>query len=371
MLATQFSADAKLARELAAVMIEAEKRLAYLEARDVPQTRLVSTDTQARYGEWLRVDATSADVTITLPQPKASVNSYPILVSRVAGRYNVKVVPLASTIDGAALIVQNSSGVRAIYCDRANYFSAETTDGFGGSPELRSHPAAYRAARWNPVGNGAAAITTDGITPAETGTPAARNVATTNALTIQRRLGYDTAAGAGSSAGIRGGALQFLRGTAARQGGLLFVGRWGCSDAAAVANARCFVGLTASAAVIGNVNPSTLTNIIGVGADSGDANLSLITNDGSGTAVKTSLGALFPQSLTTDAYELTLFAHSNAADFFWRVERLGTGDIASGYVGTEIPAATQLLAPQFWRNNGATALAASMDFCSMHMETNL
>ena len=371
MLGSQFSAPPQLARELAALARETESRIAFLEQRDVPQVRLVSGNTQARFGEWLQVDATQADVTIELPQPRMGVNCYPILISRAAGRYNVLIVPLGAQIDGAARIVHNSPGVRAIYCDRANYFTAATSEGFGGSLAMRSHLAAVRVGRWNPVGNATTAVIVDGITASATGTATASNVATTNALTIQRRLGYVSAAAAGSSAGLRGNALQYCRGSAARQGGFLFVGRFGCSDPAPVANARCFVGLHGTAAVIGNVNPSTLTNLIGVGADSGETNLSLMVNDSAGTAVKTSLGALFPQSLTTDAYELTLFAHTAAADVYWRLERLGTGDVASGYVGTEIPAATQLLSPQFWRNNGTTALAVGIDVCGLTMETQI
>jgi hypothetical protein len=138
--------------------------------------------------------------------------------------------------------------------------------------------------------------------------------------------------------------------------------QWGISDAAVVADARMFVGMVAQITNIGNVNPSSLLNIIGVGADSTESSLSLMTNDGSGVATKTALGADFPaDTRSTDWYELYIESPPSTTDVFWRLIRMNTGHVAQGTVTTDLPATTVALTSQVWRNNGATALAAAMD----------
>lgn len=148
--------------------------------------------------------------------------------------------------------------------------------------------------------------------------------------------------------------------------------RFGCSDAATVASARTFVGLVGTTSVLGNADPSSNTNIIGVGTDSGDTTLSIMSNDGTGTATKVALGANFPDhTLSTDVYDLVLFAPPNTSSVNWQITRLNTGDTASGTITADLPAGTQLLAPQFWRNSGPTALAVGIDFVGGYFERGM
>jgi hypothetical protein len=223
---------------------------------------------------------------------------------------------------------------------------------------------------WTALGNGTTVSNINfGVT--NTGTPTARNVATTNLFTTMRRLAFVSAATAGSSAGTRHNALQFWRGNAAGLGGFFYTARFGISDAAAVANARMFVGLYGSAAVIGNVNPSTLTNIIGVGTDSAQTTLRIMYNDAAGAASTIDLGANFPaNTLSTDMYELVLYTPPNGSSISYRVTRLNTGDKVEGTLATDIPANTQLLSPQVWRNNGTTLAAVAIDLVSQYIETD-
>jgi len=225
---------------------------------------------------------------------------------------------------------------------------------------------------WTPIGNAATLPLADGMAaPTSLGTATARSVAVTNMFTSMKRLGYVSVATAGGSCGARLAALQFWRGNAAGLGGFHLITRFGISDAAAVANARMFVGLVGVTTAIGNVEPTTLLNIIGVGCNAGATTLSVLHNDGSGAATSVSLGASFPANTrSVDVYELALFAAPNAATVSWRVERLNTGDAATGTISTDLPAATQLLAPQLWRNNGATALAVGLDLMSLYLETD-
>ncbi len=221
-----------------------------------------------------------------------------------------------------------------------------------------------------PQGN-ATAVQLIGFLNSSTGTATARNVATTSFFTMARRVGYVSAATAGSSAGTRHGVNQWARGDAAGKGGFLYAARFGVSDAAAVADARLFVGMQASTAVIGNVNPSTLTNIIGVGCDNAQTTLRIMHNDAAGAATTIDLGANFPSNtLSTDLYELLLYCAPNASSVFYRVERLNTGDVASGTITTDLPSTTTLLSPQIWRNNGATALAVGIDIAGQYLETD-
>jgi hypothetical protein len=179
-----------------------------------------------------------------------------------------------------------------------------------------------------------------------------------------RRIGYVSVATAGGTCGTRHAALQWARSVDPALGGWTYSARFGISDAAAVANARMFVGMAArpSAGSLPNANPSTNANIIGIGADTGDTNLSIMHNDSSGTATKVALGASFPANTrNTDAYELQLICNADLS-ITYKVKNLISGASASGNLATDLPLAElELLAPQIWRNNGTTALAVAID----------
>jgi len=186
-----------------------------------------------------------------------------------------------------------------------------------------------------------------------------------------RRIGYVSVATAGGICGTRHGALQWARSVDPALGGWTYSARFGVSDASAVANARMFVGMTArpSGGSLPNANPSTNVNIIGVGNDVGEANLSIMHNDGSGTATKIGLGSAFPANTrNTDAYELWLKCNADLS-ITYKVKNLITGIEASGNLATDLPLAeVELLSPEIWRNNGTTALAVSIDILDQMME---
>lgn len=186
----------------------------------------------------------------------------------------------------------------------------------------------------------------------------------------QRRIGYVSAASAGASCGTRHSALQWAVSEDPAFGLWTFQARFGISDAAAVANARMFVGLTGvvSGGVLPNANPSAQLNLIGVGADTGDTTFRIIHNDNAGTATRIDLGADFPcNTRNTDAYELLLTCNEDLT-VTYRVINLTTGEVATANLSTDLPMKLQLLAPQLWRNNGGTALAAGLDVIQWKME---
>lgn len=226
---------------------------------------------------------------------------------------------------------------------------------------------------WTALGN-----TTNGgmqavglIAPSILGTATTRNVAATNMLTSARRMAYVSATAAGSRAGAYTGFGQFLRGSVPGVGGFRVVMRFGCSDAATVAGARTFVGMSPTS-VLASDDPTTLVNVVGVCTDSTDSNFSIIHNDGSGVGTKIDLGANFPDhTLSEDLYELMLYCTPNSSTMDYRFTRLNTGHVASGTISSNLPVATTLLYPAFVRGNGATALSVGIDVVSLYVETNV
>ena len=230
---------------------------------------------------------------------------------------------------------------------------------------------------WRPQGNSVVVPGAMGYTaPTVVGTATARNVATTSFFSRLRRLGHVSVATAGALAESRVAAAQVTLGAGSGLGGFTKIVRFGCSDAAAVAGARQFVGVSSSVAAATNVEPATLLNSIGVGHGAADTNLKLFYG-GSAAQAPIDLGVNFPaNTLSVDAYELALFASPLlATSVGYRVTRLNTGAVASGILtaataGTQLPLNTTLLSyHKAWRTNNATALAVGLDIMSDYIET--
>lgn len=228
---------------------------------------------------------------------------------------------------------------------------------------------------WNPPGDATTLPGVFGFTaPTVTGfTSTTRNFATTNFFTRTRRLGYVTAATAGSVGQWRHNTPQFTISNGAGLGGFMYIIRFGISDAASVSGARMFFGVKNSSTPT-NVEPSTLTQCAGVGHGASDTNLKIFYG---GTAAQTpiDLGASFPSDTrSTDMYELALFAPVSSQVIYYQVTRLNTGDTSSGTlsgtVGTAIPSGTTAIGPWGYRTNNATALAVGVDIVSAYIETD-
>ena len=234
---------------------------------------------------------------------------------------------------------------------------------------------------WTPPGN---ATTVPGVlgTTAWTavGTATARNVATTNLMTRMRRLGYVSAATAGSLASIRVPAAQYSAGNGAGLGGFFWSMRFNFSDAAAVAGVRSFVGVSASTGAPTNVEPNTLVNCIGIAQLSTDTTQLYLVYGGSAAQTAIGLGTNFPPyvgtvGITTGvAYDLTIFAPPNTANTFHvHLERIGTTTIYTNSLSgaaTVVPQSTTLLTSVAWRSNNATAAAVGFDIANFYVETD-
>lgn len=227
-----------------------------------------------------------------------------------------------------------------------------------------------RVASHQANGNATTITSWGAVAPTASGTATTRNVVTTNFFTWMRRVGYVSATTNNSVAGLRSAVLQYGLGNTPGAGGFHFVTRFGISDAVLSTASRLFVGLTSSITALGNQDPSTFLNIIGVGLDAADTTLQIMHNDGVGAATKINLGASFPESTNTDMYELALYCAPNGSTVFYKVINLTTNAEASGSITTNLPLNTQLLAWQLWRHNVNTGVAVGLDVASVYIETD-
>jgi hypothetical protein len=213
---------------------------------------------------------------------------------------------------------------------------------------------------------GAASLNGLGLGAVSTGTVAAATLSGVSFYAQSPRVRFVSAASAGSSAGLNGAGLGWWRGSAADQGGFYLVLRAGFEVFGP--NARWFAGLYGAVTPIGNVNPSTLVNLIGIGTDAGETTLRLITNDASGAATRVDLGAGFPVG-GHELYELILSAEPNASSVAYRVERLNAGNVAAGIITADLPSASAFLTPHLWANNGSNAAAIEIGLIGMYLES--
>jgi hypothetical protein len=191
-----------------------------------------------------------------------------------------------------------------------------------------------------------------------TGTATAASNATTNSYTQQTRLEYlVTVAAATAVAGWRFSTSLWWRGNAAGLGGFRFRCRWGNATGAASTTNRAFTGLANSVSAPTDVEPSSQTNIIGMGWDAADANVQIMTNDATGAATKIDLGVNFPVPTVdrTEFYDLELVCDPNAATMVYRVVRGSTGNVATGSIAADLPTNTALLSPRGWMSVGGTS----------------
>lgn len=241
------------------------------------------------------------------------------------------------------------------------------------------HSLRDRSIGWvQPYGHGFTSIASVGLSaPTAIGNLSGRirdGVGSGNYVTRARRAGYRSNATAGSFAGLRSTDQIMMMGTAAGQGGFFTTVTFACSDAATVAGARQFVGITNAANAPTNVEPSTILSVFGVGHGASDTNLFIYCNGGTTAQPPIDLGPNFPaNTLSADAYRLTLYSPPGTAfTIHWTVERLDTPYIASGvHVGTGSSNSfvTHILTPLWaWRTNNATALAVGLDIMRVYFE---
>lgn len=241
---------------------------------------------------------------------------------------------------------------------------------------LQSWLARNKVGWFNPPGN-ANTVQTIGMVATATGTATAANVGTANIHQAMRRLEYAvTTAAATAVAGVRSTVNQYHIGDAATPfGGFTFIARFGPSrGAASNATRRFFAGMTSNTGAPTDVDPSagtTWANIIGVGADAGDANFHIMHRTGTGAVTKINTGIPKAYADNTEMFELALFtAPAGTPSVGYRFTRLSNGEFFSGTITTQLPAATTLLSWQIWTSVGGTSSVVGISIASVYLETD-
>ena len=213
-------------------------------------------------------------------------------------------------------------------------------------PIIYSNP--FETYRGININNNTTTVVVDGgVTMSSSASTTAQSVASTNFATKQIRLRYSaTVVSGGRYTGTRGSALLWYL-----HGGFRYVCDFNISDTSYSAGCQQLYGMAGQTTdlVYGGVSGtlvSTLTNIIGVGSENGDANLSVFHNDGTGTATKVDLGVGFPANRTagaisTTVYSIELYNEPSSTNVKYKVTNSETGAIANGTISTNLPLTSQ------------------------------
>jgi hypothetical protein len=192
--------------------------------------------------------------------------------------------------------------------------------------------------------------TYSGVVTSTSASNLAQSVGTASFVARHIRLRYyASVVSTGRYTGVRGSSQQFWSVT----GGFRYVCDFNISDTAYSSSTQQFYGLGAynvdlNYGGVSTLLVSSLTNIIGIGSDSGDANLQVIYNDGSGTASKIDLGSNFPANRTsgsalTTIYSIQLYNDPGSSNVLYEVINQETGSIAQGTLTTDLPSSNLLL----------------------------
>jgi hypothetical protein len=239
---------------------------------------------------------------------------------------------------------------------------------------LQATLAQNRVSIWQGASGSNAPVVVGTATLTATGTATAAAIATTNRHTRTQRLEYlVTTAATSAVAGWRYPNTGWtVGGAAANEGGFFYVCRWGPATGVATATNRAFVGMANSTAAPTDVEPSTITNIIGMGWDAADANIQIM-HRGAGAITKVPLSASFPVPTAdrSKSYELVLFSPPGSTQSVsYTVTDLGTGATTSGTINTNMPTNTTLLAPRGWMSVGGTSSVIGIALMSQYLETD-
>lgn len=239
---------------------------------------------------------------------------------------------------------------------------------------LQPHLGRNKFVQWSPAGNSTTITAVGAAALTATGTATAANVATTNRHTYLKRLEYlVTTATTTAVAGFRSTVAQFtIGGPSAGDGGFHMICRWGPATGVSTTTNRAFVGMANTTGAPTDVEPSTITNMIGMGWDAADTNIQLMYR-GAGAVTKIDLGASFPVPTAdrTKAYEIALFSPPGTTQSVsYEVTDLATGAVATGTITTNLPSTTTLLAPRGWMSVGGTSSVIGVALMSLYLETD-
>lgn len=137
-------------------------------------------------------------------------------------------------------------------------------------------------------------------------------------------------------------------------------------------NQLFLMGVSSSATSTSTTIVTDILNFIGVGYATGDANYSLIYNDGSGTTTKTDLGSNFPTSTGTQAWlHVSLWAPFGGGSVSYLIKNLTNGSISSGTLSTNIPSGSTALGAYVLTNCLSSGAGATFAISNIVQESTL
>lgn len=200
-----------------------------------------------------------------------------------------------------------------------------------------------------------------GITLIGTSAATASGTATNAAYTLDskinsfRRVTYVGTAATGNVVGYKITAKYGI-GDGVSYGGFRSISRFSI-DAVASSHA-VFIGHDSTSTIYTDAEPSSRTNIIGVGADSTDSNLQFMVNDSTGTATKVDLGSNFPAKTNGAMYELIIYSPVDSTSVYYSLERLDSAHFTTGFATSDIPSGTTGLTLGVWQSTRTDATTA-------------
>lgn len=234
---------------------------------------------------------------------------------------------------------------------------------------------------WTAPGGATTVPGVNGITAiTASGTATARVVTPGSLAGMMRRVGYPSAATAGSLGGgrIPTATVTCGSGTLNDGSGFLMIERWVESTPAVVSGQLAFCGMSSNTgAPVATTNPNTLTNTVGIIQIPTDATQWYWYAGGSSAAfVQTAIGIGIgaPGGNSTTAWELAIYCPTDTANtYYMQLTNMTTGTIASTNItGTsaQVPQSATILAWRHFCSNNATALACGIDISSIYLETD-
>lgn len=321
--------------------------------------------------------------------PSSKISGLPAITTPLAGTAQVPVVQTGSTKAATVADIRNSNEPYVLTGLTTGAVTAATAGtiklfarNYAGRimPEYMAETgvdcflqgAMYNnmVAMWAP-GASTTAGTAFGMLVTSGGTISHQTMASTNMMTAMRRTRFASATSAGSACGLRANHPHVWRGNAANMGGFFAFFRF--AQSTNVAATQAFIGLASLTGALAG-EPSDLTDMIGIGYDTTDAQATgwqLLRNDASGTATKVTLTGA-PRDTAT-VLDLTLYCPPNSSSITVRVYNQSTQSVVHDNVAytTDLPTSTVFLTPHAQLRNGATTSAVNLELSKIYLETDI
>ena len=208
------------------------------------------------------------------------------------------------------------------------------------------------------------------VNPGQSGTGTWPSPSTSNPpLTTSPRYQMAGTTSPNQMAGLKGSSTHFSSATNAA-GGFMYIARVAVTSASSVGALVGISGGTSNPSV--TTTATSVTNFVGIGYNSGDANWSIVSNDASGNSTMTTLGASFPTGTSQQGfYEIILVNYPPGTSYDYRVTNLQTGASANGSISSNIPAQNTAISHLMMAFNYSTGVAPVIQVASYGIETTL